>query len=299
MLCRNPITMGMHLYPCGQCMPCRFNRRREWTHRIMLEASLRTENAFVTLTYSDENLRMTSQQLPTLDPKDFQDWLKRFRAAISPLKVRFYGVGEYGDETQRPHYHVALFGYPPCRYGNSRYRHYTNCCDNCDRIRDTWGKGNIFVGTLETESAQYVAGYVTKKMTAKDDERLLGRHPEFARMSLRPGIGADFMHDVASVVLDLNLVEKEGDVPSSLRHGKRVLPLGRYLTKKLRKLVGQDEKAPQATLDKIAEEMRPLREAARISEEIPSVKDWAVAKDTQRVLQMDAKAKVFKKRRSI
>ena len=196
MLCRNPYSQGMHLYPCGQCMPCRFNRRREWTHRIMLEANLNTENAFVTLTYSDQTLPLTSQKLPTLDRKDLDDWLKRFRSTISPLKIRFYGVGEYGDETQRPHYHVALFGYPPCKYGMSRYRHYVNCCPNCDLIRDTWKKGNIFLGTLETESAQYIAGYVTKKMTSKSDPRLEGRKPEFAAMSRKPGIGADFMHAI-------------------------------------------------------------------------------------------------------
>lgn len=91
-------------------------------------------------------------------------------------------------------------------------------------------------------------------MTRSDDARLADRHPEFARMSLRPGIGASYMHDLASVVMEFDLADTEGDVPSSLRHGKRLMPLGRYLRRKLRTYVGMEEKAPQHVLDKIKEE---------------------------------------------
>lgn len=48
-------------------------------------------------------------------------------------------------------------------------------------------------------------------------------------MSLRPGIGADAMWDVASVMMQY----RQSQVPMSLRHGTRVLPLGRYLRSKL------------------------------------------------------------------
>jgi hypothetical protein len=30
---------------------------------------------------------------------------------ISPLKIRFFHCGEYGDKTRRPHYHALIFGY--------------------------------------------------------------------------------------------------------------------------------------------------------------------------------------------
>lgn len=81
-------------------------------------------------------------------------------------------------------------------------------------------------------------------MTSKDDVRLYGRHPEFARMSLKPGIGADFMHEVASSHMEFNLASREVDVPSTLRHGGRMLPLGPYLTRKLRTYVGMDPRNP-------------------------------------------------------
>lgn len=313
MLCRNPYLNAQgQLFPCGQCMPCRVNRRREWTHRIMLEANLKQDNTFVTLTYSDEHLPLVSSTptstaqpstsksefLPTLDPKHLQDWLKRFRKEVSPLKVRYYAIGEYGDETQRPHYHLALFGYPNCLYGNSRYsRSRSSCCVHCDVVRSTWGKGNVFLGDITTNSAQYIAGYVTKKLTSKDDPRLLGRHPEFGRMSLKPGIGSDFMHDVASSLLSLHGFESEADVPSSLQHGTRKLPLGRYLRSRLRELTGREKAAPQATIDALQEELRPLREAAFDASQ--SFKKTVVEASDQKVLNAETKAKIFKQARKL
>lgn len=99
-------------------------------------------------------------------------------------------------------------------------------------------------------------------MTRTDDPRLFGREPEFCRMSNRPGIGADAMHEVASQLMRFNLDETQADVPSALRHGSRELPLGRYLTRRLRALTGKDERAPEETLLKIETEVQAVREAA-------------------------------------
>lgn len=263
----------------------------------MLEANLHSENAFLTLTYSDENLPINSQNFATLNPKHLQDWLKRFRKRIEPSRIRYFAVGEYGDETFRPHYHAALFGFKTCLYGRTRLFRPNGCCPQCDIVSSTWEKGQILLGTLETTSAQYISGYVTKKMTAPDDMRLLGRHPEFARMSLRPGIGADAMHDVASTILEFNLETSQTDVPSALRHGSRNLPLGRYLTRRLRVLTGKDPNAPQETLDKIQEELRPLRETAFNNS--ASFKKTFVEANAQKVLNMETKTKIYKKVRKL
>ena len=68
------------------------------------------------------------------------------------------------------------------------------------------------------------------------------------------------MYDVAHVLLH-HEYEFE-DVPVALQHGQKKSPLGRYLRKKLRKMVGRDEKCPETVLDKIKEELHPLREVA-------------------------------------
>ena len=104
-LCKKPFRG----FGCGQCLPCRIVKRRIWTHRIMLEAQMHEKCSFLTLTYDPEN----EPPGRTLDPDDVQLWMKRFRERLRSeygIFVRQYLIGEYGDETQRPHYHSAPFG---------------------------------------------------------------------------------------------------------------------------------------------------------------------------------------------
>jgi len=106
MLCNKPYRKGNAEFGCGQCMPCRFNRRRLWTARLLLEATQHENKSFITLTYNDKN----APKDHSLDPSHYKNFIKRLRKAIYPKKIRYYLVGEYGDHTQRPHYHAALFG---------------------------------------------------------------------------------------------------------------------------------------------------------------------------------------------
>lgn len=226
----------------------------------MLEAVQYSENAFVTLTYDDEHM----PEGGTLVPRDLQLFLKRLRKKLAPHKIRYFAVGEYGEQTFRPHYHLALFGFGTCVHGVSRYsRSRQNCCVRCDLVRDTWGLGLISLGTLEDASAAYIARYVAKKMTCPHDDRLQGRYPEFARMSLRPGIGGDAMHEVASVLMEFALDDTLVDVPNCLRHGAKLLPLGRYLRTLLRKTIGRDGKVPPAAVKELKDLLRPMLEAAQ------------------------------------
>ena len=115
------------------------------------------------------------------------------------------------------------------------------------------------LGSLTPESSQYIAGYVTKKMTFRDDPRLKGRHPEFSRMSLRPGIGATFVDEIASTLLTAGTDTGSSDVPSALRHGNRILPLGRYLRGRLRERLGHGKTASPMALEVQKQEVQALR----------------------------------------
>lgn len=278
----------------------------------MLESGLQSDNTFFTLTYSEETLPKgsslvygpTKPSLPTLRKRDVQLWLKRFRKAISPLKIRLVYCGEYGDTTQRPHYHGAIFGYPNCSRGRTRYLVGPNhtqksCCPSCDLIMATWGLGHIMLGSLTDESAQYIAGYVVKKMTDKGDPRLQGRAPEFFQPSLNGAIGGQAMWDVASTLLEFNLDQTQPDVPVSLRHGSRELPLGRTLRKKLRTMIGKEENAPQAAIDQYQEKMRPVFEAARNDKENPSAKAKIQEMNVQKIRNMESRLKIFGKKKGL
>lgn len=253
------------------------------------------DNSFVTLTFSDEHLPAHG----SVDPRDVQLFLKRLRKAF-PSPIRYFAVGEYGDETERPHYHLALFGFPHCRRTNTRITR-TNepCCEICSLLQSTWGLGNIYSGTLELKSAQYVAGYINKKMTRPDDFRLKGRWPEFARMSLRPGLGLGMMHELASVLLELNVNGEDGkermiDVPLSLQHGQKAYPLGRYLRRKLRTFIGRGANAPDAILHKSKEELQLLRQAAQGNK--ISLKTQILKNSLGKRIQVEADLKRNKKR---
>lgn len=251
-------------------------------------------NAFVTLTYNEKHIPKGN----TLNPKDLQLFMKRLRKYVAPLRIRFYAVGEYGDTTNRPHYHIALFGLPGCRFEQMDSFQVQHCvspyCKPCTNIRNLWGKGFIYNTRLTPERCRYIARYVVKKMTRKDDLRLYGRHPEFSRQSNRPGIGA---HMLPSILKTINAYDlAPGDVPVTLAHGKSEMPLGRYLRRKLRKMMGRDEKAPQSVIDELAKEMFGVRMAARSDNQNPSLKHHILEKYKGQREQAISREKLFMKK---
>jgi len=261
----------------------------------MLEAGLNADNSFLTLTYKDDPF--------TLDPLDHRRFMDALRKRLRPLKVRFYAVGEYGDKSQRPHFHYALFGYPSCRKSSTKPGKF-RCCSACDPIEEVWGKGLIKNLPLEIGSARYIARYVVKKMTRWDDPRLGNRHPEFARMSLKPGIGYGALLRVALVIARYDLLTPQGDVPVTLAHGTQQWPLGRYLRKKLRKELGLNETAPHllsadaaylhSQTDPATIEMRNLQQAAIANQ--TSLKEEVLKASAAHRAQIQKRLELFTKK---
>lgn len=235
-----------------------------WAHRMMLEGYKHGDSCFVTLTYDDKHVPRY------LDKSHYQGFLKRLRKVAFPRKIRYFLAGEYGELSARPHFHAILFGIDPISAGGSDGRSgLVQKCWNSGKAGGFESLGYTFVGELTHASASYVAGYLTKKLGGSIDDE----HREFARMSLRPGIGAWAMDDVARALQSdhgMDSVVANGDVPSVLRSGKRMLPLGRYLRRELRGKLGFASKdtppgasrmyAMQKAIEKI-EERSALREA--------------------------------------
>lgn len=284
MLCKSPGHKKGKAFPCGRCMPCRVGKRRLWCHRLLLESLKHERNSFITLTYSDENL----PEGGTLVKKHAQLFIKRLRERISPLKLRYYIVGEYGDETERPHYHAALFGIG---------REYS------EEVHKAWGLGHTLVGDLTPASAMYIVGYVTKKMT--HDEKfctakckhppLRGRSPEFARMSLKPGLGGDSVTEIRDALVGYL---PDGDVPLSLRSYGRQFPLGRYLRQKLRESYGLEKATPKEVLSQLSEKMCQVQEE-KLQEQISKGKtiqeayDFLKQEKDQKILNMEKRFKIM------
>lgn len=174
MICRFPYSPpnADRVVGCGQCLNCRFNKRRLWAHRIMLESFFHKSSIFLTLTYDSLSVPLVSGN-PTLCKADVQKFFKSFRKAISPVRIRYYLAGEYEDTTFRPHYHAIVFGI-------------ARSTRLVKLIRETWGRGNVYVGTCTFNSAQYAASYAVKKMTSADDSRLKkGMQPEFSTILIK------------------------------------------------------------------------------------------------------------------
>lgn len=292
------------LSPCGDCLPCRIDRRRVLSNRILLESYDHPSSVFSTLTYDDNHLPENF----SLSPDDVRLFLYRLRQAYrkkTGKKFRYYYVGEYGETTHRPHYHFAFFNYPQCLNPDKKYfkgKKFQPCkCENCDLISKAWGNGHIFNGTLTPDSATYIGQYVTKKMTSKNDIRLNGRHPEYARMSNRPyGLGAGII-DKMAVCLTRYAKTSKTDLPRVLVHENKLLPLGRYLSERLERKVGleyaPDEKAKsfETRMSLLLPYKKNLKEFVKTAPKGSLLHVVVKMLNYQTVLNLETKSRLFRK----
>lgn len=134
--------------------------------------------------------------------------------------MRFYAVGEYGEKSERPHYHVSAFGLSPLEAE-----------EVCAK---TWNKGFYKCAEFTGATAQYLCGYINKGMVRSGD---FGedRIPEFSSKS--PGLGKAALEkliDIQHTTHGADNINDTGDVFRSIKIGGAEYPLGRYLLNKLR-----------------------------------------------------------------
>lgn len=290
MLCKNPYSVAHGaLVGCGQCHPCRFNRRRLWTYRQVLESFMHKENCFITLTYADEFLPVDG----SVSPNHLRLWLYRFRKALRKENIflRYVAVGEYGEQTKRPHYHLSAFGVG-------------QWCQEI--VLRTWAQGHVMAAEFNPATASYVSGYVVKKMTYKGADGLDGRHPEFARFSNRPGIGATAIQVIAGAMSSeagLAEMERTGDVPPALKMGGKSIPLGRYLRQKLRDELHFSEEdklaVKQAWLDEKFVEMLRLQKDYEDHKALVTHKQRWLKKKEGALINFEGRSKLYDQKKEL
>lgn len=223
MLCHHPFRKGVLEMGCGRCKACQWNRARLWVGRMLLESKEHPANSFVTLTYNEEHCPKNKQ----LEKRHWQLFMKKLRDRLKPRKIRFYAVGEYGEQFTRPHFHAILFN--------------VGISDQ-EAIESCWEKGFTLVGSAEVKSMSYVCGYMQKNLTNKHNPSLAGRPPEFCSMSLRPGIGHGVINRMEKAYAsESGKTALQEQAPRQIRIGQQVYPLGRYLKDQLLKRICIDK----------------------------------------------------------
>lgn len=198
--------------PCNHCVECRLHFSRSWATRMMLEQQYHEQSWFITLTYDDKHIPLsyypdpdTGEAMPvqTLEKKALQDFMKRLRDHYSRLtggdKLRYYAVGEYGDSSHRPHYHLVVFG---LNLSEKDLTHLKNSALGfpyyaSKLVESCWTFGYSMVCAVTWESCAYVARYCMKKLSGdfKDFYQAFNIQPEFSLMSRKPGIARLYYED--------------------------------------------------------------------------------------------------------
>lgn len=205
--------------PCGKCLSCRLENARQTAIRCVHEAQMYPDNSFITLTYDDQNLKS-----PKLNYSDFQNFMKKLRdyrfngllerlypgvtqeyqrelfrqlpkesrkTHLSDIATPFLGVGEYGDQGKRPHFHALLFNWRPddgvLKYTNER----GDKIYSSDTLSKIWGMGFTELGSITFESAGYCARYASKKLVhGKDGSH---QYDPISKRSTKHAIGKKFV----------------------------------------------------------------------------------------------------------
>lgn len=207
--------------PCKACVGCLLAYRRQWGIRCLLEKQTRDRACFVTLTYSDEHYPEDG----SVSVRPMQLAMKRLRKHFPPGSLSYFLSGEYGSLNWRAHYHLVLFG--------------TDFADDRELWRDAGGRRSYRSALLEKvwpyghsefsdvtlQSAQYVAGYTSKKQhrlveaTADDcfylrpqpvTGELVLLQPEFVSMSTSPAIGREWLSRFRSDVYPSDFLVIDG-----------------------------------------------------------------------------------------
>ncbi len=223
---------------CRKCDGCIAYRAQQWSVRCALEMRMHDQNCFFTLTYADVG------ENPTLNPDDITKFVKRLRKKVAKdnnnQKIRIIQCGEYGEQQQRPHHHVIVFGYDFPDKGKIGQTSSGIDKFHSQILTDLWGHGFTMLQEANMGAARYLAGYVSKKIYGTKDP-LTGRyisggsknthytkvnqetgeiyqvHKEYMTMSNNPGIGYPFYEQFKTDLFPkgtVHIMDKSGKTSS-------------------------------------------------------------------------------------
>ncbi len=234
---------------CGQCFGCRIDHRLMWSIRIIHEASMHQYNygnSWVTLTYREPH-DCTKKQFKkahyvpkgySLTPSHVSNFIRSLRRANRSHKIRYFYCGEYGDENQRPHYHLCIFNHQfKDQYlwkDDEGLYTYTS-----KELESHWPYGFATVAELNLRTAAYTAGYALKKITGKkandhylrcdENGEAYWLLPEYIRMStgrkFPAGLGASFYEKFQTDIFpsDTSPIPGEGERQLVPRYYQNIL----------------------------------------------------------------------------
>lgn len=122
--------------------------------------------------------------------------------------------GEYGDESDRPHYHAIIFNYEFADKifltKRGKFKLYIS-----EKLQRLWPMGLSSIGSVTFQSAAYCARYCTKKVNGRAAEKhyksldtstgeITKIIPEYTAMSRRPGIGKDWYEKYKDEIFPLD-----------------------------------------------------------------------------------------------
>ena len=201
--------------PCNHCYACSLKYSQEIATLAMCECKKSEHNYFITLTYDKEHLPFkkelkikekgtdniityfNNEELkPTLIPEHMHTFIHNLRQYMERTKdhkgIKYIYCGEYGETTQRPHYHLILMNCPlniedfyDFHVDKNFKAHWKS-----KEIENYWDKGMIDIAECEWSSVAYVARYTAKKVAANYDKQKMYsecRIPEFLRRSTKLG----------------------------------------------------------------------------------------------------------------
>lgn len=220
---------------------------------MLLEQLSTGDSVFVTLTYRPEDMPVAADRGPCrpdeghlgiVEKDAFQRFMKRLRKRLPGRKLRYVGVGEYGDRGWRPHYHAIIYGLHQLE---------------AHHVEAAWPHGFVKVDEANADRMMYLAGYATKKLSSAAlrgrksgafvERRLRGRPPEFMVYSRNLGFAA---HKIVSA----QMMTKQGaralaatrDAPGDFRQYGRRWPFDRRFRNAVREELGVPTEATQRAL---------------------------------------------------